>query len=156
MSYAAQIKKIKDLARYASIFRDDIKFLIFEIEKRDKVIKIISDAVKMRLTQNQLEKKLEIGRAEFLKTYESENSKSANPPKPNLKRMSIKGSLDIDELVDKAWAEIPDKEDYRHKARVFVANMKDFDIEMDVNIDTGEWELVSCSYGKQRAYVRFD
>lgn len=62
MSTALRIKQIR---KAACVFKDDRDFLFFELEKRDKVIKLLADAIKMRQTQTALERTLEAGRKIF-------------------------------------------------------------------------------------------
>ncbi len=61
--------RIKAIRKAAAVFKEDRDFLFFELEKRDKVIKLLAEAIKMRQTQTALERTLEAGRVIYASEY---------------------------------------------------------------------------------------
>jgi hypothetical protein len=65
-----QLARIKDCKKYSGVLRDDKDFLIFEIEKRNRVIKILGDAIKAKLEFSGLDHELNRAKAEFEKVFD--------------------------------------------------------------------------------------
>lgn len=61
--------RIIAIKKAAVVFKDDRDFLIFEIEKRNRVIKMLADGIKARHGQRTLEATLERARALYVSEY---------------------------------------------------------------------------------------
>lgn len=69
MSVSKTAARIKAIRKHACVFKDDRDFLFYELEKRDKVIKLLADGIKMRQNQSALERTLEASRVIYSKEY---------------------------------------------------------------------------------------
>lgn len=80
-SSPATLENLRLIRKSAAIFKDDIAFLDFELKKRNKIIKLLTNGINMRMTQRSLENLLVTAKALFETTIPAkpDQTKPASP-----------------------------------------------------------------------------